>query len=326
MSNRPYIVAEMSASHMGDFDRAVEIVRAAADAGADGVKLQCWMADTMAFPGHRIGSGPWAGRDLADLYREAFTPWQWFGPLFAEIHACGMEPSVSVFDRAALAFMESLDCPRYKIASFEIVDLELVAAAAATGKPLAISIGMATWEEVCAAVLACGANRPTLLKCTSAYPAPPGEANLRTMLDYQATADWGLSDHSPGAVLPIAATALGAVMIEKHLNLEDGAGLDGGFAMTPWEFAEMANQVRMTAEALGQVSYGPRASEDASLALRRSLHAACDIAAGEALTTLNVCTARPADGLHPHRLPDVLGRTAARAIAGGSPITESCLT
>lgn len=273
----PMIVAEIGGNHLGRFDRAMELIQAAKNAGADAVKFQCFTPEQMADPGVKIESGPWAGRDLLDLYRETHTPREWFPRLFLEVENHGMTPFASVFHPDDVDFLEALDCQIYKISSFEITDLPLIRHAAKTGKRIIISTGMATRGEIFKAVDAAGglgmAPMPTLLKCTSAYPAGTKDANLNTMKTLAGLWGWknvGLSDHSLTTVIPVAAAVLGASVIEKHLTIDraDG-GPDAAFSLNPDEFACMVRDVRAAVEALGEVKFGPSYSEASSLPFRR---------------------------------------------------------
>lgn len=326
-SNSPYIVAEMSASHCGSLERAFAIVDAAADAGADAVKLQTW--DVITLDTRPIESGPWKGRSLVDLYEEAITPWEWHPLLFDRCRERGIDCFSAPFDLKSVDFLETLNCPIYKIASFEIPHLELVAAAAETGKPIIISTGMASIEEIAAAVETAtkhGAGGITLLKCTSAYPAPIDQANLITMADMydQFGCAVGLSDHTTGLTCAGAATALGASVIEKHLGLDD-QGPDGHFSARPEEFALMVQVCRQVATAMGEVRYGGVAAEADSRQFRRSVWAIADIEPGEPFTRQNVALLRPAGGIEPALFPDTLTRKASRALTRGEPITEDCV-
>lgn len=325
-----YVIAELSANHQGSLDVALDVVRAAAEAGADAVKLQTYTADTMTIdcdlPPFQIGEGTiWEGRNLYELYEEAHTPWEWHDPLAAEAERLGLDLFSTPFDKTALDFLEERDPPCHKIASFELVDIPLIRAVAATGRPLIMSTGMATAEEIDEAVEAAtssGDGGVVLLRCNSGYPADPTEMDLRTITDM---ADhWGLpvglSDHTTGTVAASAAVALGAVAIEKHLTLDRAAGgPDATFSLEPHEFAEMASAVRETEALLGSVRYGPSEREKPSLAFRRSLWIVEDVAEGELLTEQNVRAVRPAGGLWPQHLGDVLGRRAMRAVERGTP-------
>jgi pseudaminic acid synthase len=272
---KPFIVAEVSANHLGSFDRAVDIVKAAAAAGADAVKLQTFTPEQMVDPEKVIEAGPWAGRKALDLYREAHTPRSWHAPLFDLAKWLRLTAFSAPFHPDDVDFLEKLGCPMYKIASFELTDTDLVAYAARTGKPLILSTGMASESEVFRAAAAAfdgGCPDLTLLKCTSAYPADARDAHLRTMQDLRAHAPKvGISDHSLGIGVAVAAAALGADVIEKHLTLSraDG-GPDAAFSMEPTEFAQMVTECRRAAAAVGEVRYGPTESEKPHLNLRRA--------------------------------------------------------
>jgi N-acetylneuraminate synthase len=332
----PYVIAELSANHGQDYEQALAIVRAAASAGADAVKLQTYTADTLTIASDRadfrIGKGTiWEGRTLHDLYGEAFTPWEWQPRLKAEAEALGLHCFSSPFDPTAIDFLESMHVPAYKIASFEIVDLPLIRRAAATGKPLIISTGMASREEIAEAVQTArdgGATQIALLKCTSAYPAREDEMHLRTIPDLARSFDVvvGLSDHTLGIAVPVAAVALGACIIEKHITLSRATpGPDSVFSLEPQEFQEMVAAVRSAWSALGRVHYEPSANEAASRVFRRSLYAVRDIGAGDALTEENVRSIRPGYGLAPKHLDEVLGRRASRPIERGTPLAWELL-
>lgn len=328
----PFIVAELSCNHLGSLPRAMDLIAAAAEAGADAVKLQCW--SEMTIDTRPLTSGPWAGMTLKNLYRECYTPWEWFGELFAQARMLGIECFSSVFDRAALDFLEEQhNCPRYKIASFEITDLPLIRAVSATGKPMIISTGMATWDEIHAAYWEARNPPITLMVCTSAYPAPITSANLRRLQDLRggsiglSSVDGvGLSDHTLGITAAIAATALGAAMIEKHLTLRraDG-GPDAGFSAEPHEFATMVTACREAAQALGEVRYGPTDAERDSLQYRRSLWVVEDIPAGGEVTARNVRSLRPADGIPAMHMPDVIGCKVRDGVSRGTALTWGVL-
>lgn len=316
------IVAEIGAAHNGSLERATDTIIAAWKAGADAVKFQTWTPDAMDAGGRVLDSGPWKGHSLKDLYRKAHTPWEWHKPLIAAAQTCGIEWFSTPFDYASVAFLESLGCPRYKVASFEIVDIPLIKRIAQTGKPIILSTGMATETEIYHAVDACGTSPYTLLRCVSAYPASPEDFNLETMCDMGRRWECpvGLSDHSRGVSIQIAAAVMGASMIERHITLEPGDGLDDGFASLPSEFASMVSSVRTALSALGRVKYGPAPQEAPSMALRRSLWVLEDIPAGSTLTTRNIGSRRPADGLEPRFLPSLLGKTAATYLQAGTPL------
>lgn len=326
-----YIVAELSANHNGDYDRAVALVKAAADAGADAVKLQTYTPDTMTIDcdtsPFQIGGGSlWAGRNLYHLYGEAQTPWDWVPKLSAIAHSLGIELYSTPFDITAVNFLEDMDMPAYKIASFELVDLPFLRRVAETGKPVILSTGMATLDEIDEAVNAlrgAGAREIALLKCTSAYPAKPADMNLRAIPllanCYHTVA--GLSDHSPGSAASVAAIVLGARIIEKHLTLDRAeGGADAAFSMEPDEFAGLVRDVRDAQLALGRDALILSESETAHRNLRRSLFAVADIRAGEAFTEQNVRSIRPGHGLAPKHLPELLGKSAAVNIARGTPL------
>jgi len=326
----PYVIAEMSGNHNGDIGRALALIDAAKAAGADAVKLQTYTADTITIdhdgPGFVIEGGLWHGRRLYELYQEAHTPWAWHEQLFAHAREIGIACFSSPFDPTAIAFLENLGAPAYKVASFEIVDTPLVAAMARTGKPLIISTGLATPDDIAEAVAAAreaGGQEIVLLHCTSGYPTPPAQMHLRTMMDLGAShgALVGLSDHTMGTAVSVAAVALGACVIEKHFTLAraDG-GPDAAFSLEPDELARLVADCRAAWEALGQVHYEDVAAEAASRDHRRSLYAVADIKAGEPLSDQNIRSIRPGHGLPPKHWRDLLGRTAARDIKRGEPL------
>jgi pseudaminic acid synthase len=329
----PFVIAELSGNHNGSLDRALALVDAAADAGADAVKLQTYTADTMTLDlggsGFRIDdpSNPWSGRTLYDIYREASTPWEWHAPVFERCAARGMVAFSTPFDDSAVAFLEELNVPAYKIASFENTDLPLLKRVAATGKPLIVSTGMANLEELdelVSTVRGAGCESLVLLKCTSSYPAPPELANLSTIPDlvdrYGVHA--GLSDHTLGVAVAVAATALGATVIEKHLTLRraDG-GVDSGFSMEPEELRRLVDECRQVSRAIGTPTYGPTEVEVGSLRHRRSLYVVEDMEAGDTITASNVRSIRPGDGLPPRHYDRVLGRRITQAVRRGTPLT-----
>lgn len=327
----PYLIAEMSANHGHDFDAAVALVRAMKRSGADAVKVQTYTPDTLTIdsdePWFRVGaSSLWSGRTLYDLYREAYTPWDWQARLRDVAHEEGLDFFSTPFDESAVDFLESLDVPAYKIASFEIVDLELVRRVAATGKPLIVSTGMATLEEIREAVAAArlaGCREVALLKCTSAYPSPPEEMNLRgiPLLAAEFGVPVGLSDHTLELAVPVAAVALGASIIEKHFTMSrDLPGPDSAFSLEPDEFRAMADAVRTAAASLGTADYEVGAEERKSMVFRRSLFVVQDVRAGEPFTVENVRSIRPGYGLAPRNLPEVLRGRAVRDVARGTPL------
>jgi N-acetylneuraminate synthase len=331
-AGRPaYIIAEMSANHGQDLEQARAIIRAAKEAGADAVKLQTYTPDTITLNSDRpeflIGSGTiWSGRRLYDLYGEAYTPWEWQPELARYANELGLHCFSSPFDETAIDFLETLKVPAYKIASFELVDIGLIRRVASTGKPTILSTGMASREEIGEAVDAyrsAGGTQLALLKCTSSYPSSPTEINLRTIDDLASRykVPVGLSDHTTGIAVPVAAVAVGACIIEKHLTLSRAhPGPDSAFSLEPYEFKSLVDAVRTAEQALGCVNYAISDKEQASRVFRRSLFAVHDIRAGEALTKNNVRSIRPAAGLPPKHLEQVLSMTARVDIARGTPI------
>jgi N-acetylneuraminate synthase len=326
-----FIVAEMSGNHNQSFEHALNLVSAAKDAGADAIKIQTYTPDTITLdcddPPFWIEGTAWAGKRLYDLYGEAHTPWDWQPRLKDAAEDLGLTFFSTPFDPSAVDFLEGIDSPAYKIASFELVDIPLIRRVAATGKPLIMSTGMASLEEIGEAVSVAresGAEEIALLKCVSAYPAPESEMNLLTIPDLMRRFDvqTGLSDHTLGSEIAVAAVAVGAAIIEKHLTLSraDG-GPDSGFSLEPREFGAMVETIRLIEKALGAVSYGPTASESASLAHRRSLFIVKDVARGEVLTESNVRSIRPGCGLPPRELDRVIGKRVTRDLARGTPLS-----
>jgi pseudaminic acid synthase len=327
-----YLVAEMSANHGQSFDRAVQIVKAAKEAGADAIKLQTYTPDTLTIDSHnewfQIGKGTiWEGRNLYELYGEACTPWAWQPKLKAMADELGMDCFSTPFDPKAVDFLEQMDVPAHKIASFELVDLALLRKVASTGQPVIMSTGMATLAEIDEAVRTlrgAGCTQLALLKCTSAYPSPAEEMNLRTIphLAEAFGVPAGLSDHTMGIAVPVAAVALGACIIEKHLTLRraDG-GPDAAFSLEPMEFKAMVEAVRVAERALGRVHYEASEEEQSSRAFRRSLFVVKDMKAGEEFTQANVRSIRPGYGIAPKHLLQVLGCQASRDISRGTPLS-----
>lgn len=327
-----YVVAELSANHNQDFDQAVRIIQAAKDAGADAVKLQTYTPDTITIAcdreQFRIGGGTlWDGRTLYELYGEACTPWEWQPKLMRVANDLGMDLFSTPFDDSAVDFLEKMNVPAHKLASFELVDIALIQKIARTGKPLIISTGMATLEEINEAVQTAtqgGASQIALLKCTSAYPAAPDDVNLRTIpeLSSRFGVPAGLSDHTLGIAVPVAAVTLGACIIEKHITLSRSLkGPDSEFSLEPQEFKAMVEAIRTTERALGEVHFGASPQESASRVFRRSLFVVQDLQHGDRFTAQNVRSIRPAHGLHTRHLPQVLGKRASRDILRGTPLT-----
>lgn len=326
-----YIVAEMSANHGKSFERAVRIMEAAKGAGADAIKLQTYTPDSMTINVHnksfKVQGTIWEGRNLYELYAEAYTPWDWQPKLKEIADRIGLDFFSTPFDQAALDFLERLQVPAYKVASFELVDLPLLRRIAATGKPVIISTGMASLSEIDEAVRTVresGGSQMALLKCTSAYPASPEEMNLRT-IPYLAQAfnvPTGLSDHTLGLETALAAVAIGASIVEKHFTLSrEDPGPDSSFSTEPNEFKEMVNAIRTVEKALGEVNFQLTQQEKSSKAFRRSLFVVRDMQAGEIFTEENMRSIRPSFGLHPRYFEAVLGRKARKRIKEGTPLS-----
>lgn len=329
-----YVIAEMSANHNQHFAQAEEIVRAAKEAGADAIKLQTYTADTITIdcssPHFQIGKGSlWEGKNLYGLYGEAFTPWDWQPRLKRVADSLGLTLFSSPFDNTAVDFLEAISVPAYKIASFELVDNGLLSKVAATGKPVIMSTGMASLGEIDAAVShlrAHGCTEIALLKCTSAYPASAHEINLRTIPNMAEVFHLpvGLSDHTLGVAVPVAAVTIGAHIIEKHLTLSRAnGGVDSAFSLEPGEFKTMVDAIRVAELSLGTVSYSVTEKEKESRRFRRSLFVVQDIRCGEPFTESNVRSIRPAGGLSPRHLETVLGCRAVCSIEKGTPLNWS---
>jgi len=326
----PFVIAEMSGNHNQSLERALEIVEAAAASGAHAIKLQTYTADTMTLP---VATGEffiddarslWYGHSLHELYQIAHTPWDWHQPILARAKELGIIAFSTPFDETAVDFLESLDAPCYKIASFENADLPLIRKVAGTGKPMIISTGMATLAELDETVRtarADGCNDIVLLKCTSTYPATPENSHLNTIPHLRDLfgCEVGLSDHTQGIGAGIAAVALGATVIEKHFTLSraDG-GVDSAFSMEPHEMAALVTETERAWQALGGIQYGPTEAEQGSLRFRRSLYIVQDIKAGEVLTSENLRCIRPGYGLAPKHYETLLGRRVNRNLAMGT--------
>ncbi|MBX3492690.1 MAG: pseudaminic acid synthase [Parvibaculum sp.] len=329
----PFVIAEMSGNHNQSLDRALAIVDAAADAGAHALKLQTYTADTMTLD---IGEGEffiddpsslWKGQSVHALYKKAYTPWEWHAPIFEHAKKRGMIAFSSPFDETAVDFLETLDVPCYKIASFENVDLPLIRRVAATGKPMIVSTGMATTAELDEAVgtaRGAGCRDLVLLKCTSAYPATPENTNILTIPHMRElfACEIGLSDHTMGIGVAVAAVALGATVIEKHFTLAraDG-GVDATFSLEPAELAALVEETGRAHAALGHVSYGPTPAEARAVTRRRSLYIGADMKAGDVLTPENLRRIRPGLGLPPKFYEQLLGRKVNRDVTRGTPVS-----
>lgn len=327
----PLIVAEMSGNHCGDIERAIALIDAAKAAGADAVKFQTYTADTITIdhdgPGFVLESGLWAGRRLYELYQEAYTPWEWHQRLFEHARAIGIVPFSTPFDASAIQLLERLDSSIYKIASFELNDIPLIQNVARTGKPMIMSTGLASPEEIgeaVAAVREIGDNRIVLLHCVSGYPAPPSDMNIATMaaLGQAHNVIFGLSDHTLSTAVSVAAVALGACVIEKHFTLKraDG-GPDAAFSLEATELQRLVADCRTAWEAIGSVRYDEVPSEQATRNQRRSLYVVTNIARGEKLTRENIRSIRPGFGLAPKHYHQLLGKTAQRDLPRGTPLS-----
>jgi pseudaminic acid synthase len=326
-----YIIAEMSANHAGSLERALEMIHVAKESGADCIKIQTYTADTLTIDCHNeyfnIDKGTWEGENLYSLYQKAYTPWEWQDKLMAEAKKVGIDFLSTPFDNTSVDFLENLGMEFYKIASFELVDIPLLEYVASKNKPIIMSTGMATLEEIdeaVEAIYATGNRQLALMKCSSAYPAKSEEMNLSTITDMKRrfTLPIGLSDHSMGAFSATIAVALGANIIEKHFCLSRTIqNPDSTFSMEPAEFKDMVNQVREVEKALGKVTYGVSPQEESNACFRRSLFVVQDIAKGEPLTPDNIRSIRPANGLKPKYYKEVLGRHAAHDLKRGMPLS-----
>lgn len=330
--HEPYIICELSGNHNGSLDRALSMIDAASATGCDAIKLQTYTADTITMksdrPEFQLKGGLWDGYSLYDLYNEAHTPWDWHPALFERAKQRGVTMFSSPFDETAVDLLDSLGAPAFKIASFELVDLPLVAYAASKGKPLIMSTGMANDKEIAAAAATArkyGSGEIVLLHCVSEYPAPMETANVRTVPDLGRKFECvsGLSDHTFGTAASVAAVALGAAVIEKHFTLRraDG-GPDSGFSLEPEEFIALVKDCKDAWRALGQIHYQTLGIEQGSKTFRRSLYVIADVKKGEILSKDNVRSIRPGLGLPPVRLWDVLGKPAARDLQRGEPLAE----
>jgi len=327
-----YVIAEMSANHNQDFGAARKIIEAAREAGADAIKLQTYTADTLtldsdAEPFVVRGGTLWDGKTLHELYGQAYTPWEWQPELKRIANGLGMALFSTPFDDTAVDFLEEMGVPAYKIASFELMDTGLLRRVAQTGKPVIMSTGMATLSEIDQAVTTlreAGAKEIALLKCNSAYPSPPDEMNLRTIPHLAEAFDLpvGLSDHTLDLAVPVAAVAVGACILEKHFIMSRSeGGPDSAFSLEPAELRATVDAIRIAEKALGRVQYGPSDRERNNRRFRRSLFVVEDVRAGEPFTAKNVRSVRPANGLEPRYMDEVLGKVAAVDIARGTPLS-----
>ena len=333
--HRPYLIAEMSGNHNGSLDRSLRLIEAAKAAGADAVKLQTYTPDTITInhdsPEFVVEGGLWAGRRLHDLYKEAHTPWEWHADLFSYARKIGLTVFSSPFDTSAVKLLETLGTPAYKIASPELVDIPLIRVVAATGKPVIMSTGMASLSEIEEAVAAArdaGSGDLILLHCTSAYPTPPQEANIATIPDLARRfgAVVGLSDHTLGTAVAVAAVASGAHVVEKHFTLDRGeGGVDSAFSLEPVELDRLRDEIDIASAAVGEPAYEPTESEASVLRNRRSLYVVAPIEKGEIFTPENVRSIRPGRGLMPRHLDAVLGRRAARTVSFGEPLASDMI-
>ena len=327
---KTYLIAEMSANHAGSLSRAIEIVHAAKEAGADCVKIQTYTPDTMTIDCDneyfQISGGTWGGENLYHLYQKAHTPWEWHASIKEEAERVGLDFLSTPFDKTSVDFLEGLGVSFYKIASFELVDTPLLEYVASKGKPLILSTGMSELSEIDEAVRAIrrqGNGQIALLRCASAYPAVTDEMNLRTMQSMAEafSVPVGLSDHSMGSVGAVTAVALGAKIIEKHFCLDRSIeNPDASFSMNPVEFKRMADDIRQAERAIGHVSYGATRQEESNIVFRRSIFCVRDIQKGECLTEENVRVIRPGYGLPPKYYPQLLGQRALKEIKRGTPI------
>jgi len=318
-------IAEVSANHHGSIDKAKAIIHAAANAGADMVKFQTWTPDTMAIPGYVMKTGPWKGQELNELYRQAHTPWEWMEELFGYARSWGITPFASPFDAASVDFLETIDCPAYKVASFELVDTPLIRYLADKNKPIYLSTGMATMTEIKSAVRAAGKAPVTLLLCTSAYPAKPKSMHLRRLAVLQALfpdCKIGLSDHSMGHTAAVLSTPYVSV-IEKHLTLSrDDPGPDSSFSMEPEEFEEMVIQCRTAEDMLGESTFRPKSGEH--LAVRRSVYFADNLEKGTIINDGHIKTARPNMGISPVYYDSIIGKILNQDVEINQPTGWDC--
>ncbi|RJX65554.1 pseudaminic acid synthase [Tsuneonella suprasediminis] len=334
-SSPPYVIAELSANHNGQFDKALAIIDAAKEAGADAVKLQTYRPDTITLDGDsddfRISGGLWDGRTLYDLYAEAHTPWEWHKPLFDRAREVGITIFSSPFDNTAVDLLEDLGAPAYKIASFEAVDLPLIRYVATTGKPMIISTGMADEEEIAEAIEAArdgGCKELAILHCVSGYPAPAEDYNLRTIPDMieRFGLVTGLSDHTLDNTTAITSVALGASIIEKHFTLDrSGGGPDDSFSLEPADLAALCRDAKTAWSALGNIDYGRKSSEQGNVQFRRSLYFVKDLEAGAVITEDAVRSVRPGYGLAPKHLDSLIGKKVIVSVNRNTAVTSELI-
>ncbi len=334
--NSTFLIAEISGNHQQDINRAKKIILAAKEAGANAVKLQTYTADTITLDCDNEyfqikNNTIWDGRTFYDLYQEAFTPWEWHKELIEYAREIGIICFSTPFDLSAVDFLEKFDLPYYKIASFEINDIQLIEYIASKGKPIIMSTGVATLEEIEEAIAACRRNNNndiTLLKCTSAYPTPYDQVNLRTITDMaeRFNVKVGVSDHTLGSAVAVAAVALGATVVEKHLTLDRAeGGVDASFSMEPHEFKQMVQDIRIVEQALGKATYKLTQKQLDSCKFKRSLFVTNDMKAGEPFTTENIRSVRPSDGLNTRYYNEIIGKVAKSDIAKGTPLSWSLI-
>ena len=335
IAHPPYVIAELSANHNGQFDNAIKLIDVARAAGADAVKLQTYRADTITIDCDQadflIEDGLWAGQTLFDLYRKASMPWEWHAPLFEHARQAGITIFSSPFDTTAVDLLEDLNAPAYKIASFEAIDLPLIRYVARTGKPMIISTGMADAEEIQEAIdaaLSAGCTELAILHCVSGYPAPAADYNLRTLQDMiqRYGLVTGLSDHTIDNTTAVTSVALGASIIEKHFTLDrNGGGPDDSFSLEPADLTDLCHKVKTAWTALGQVDYGRKSSEIGNVKFRRSLYFVKDMKAGDVITPHAVKSIRPGFGIAPKHLETIMQRTLKADVSRGTPVSFDLL-
>ena len=332
----PYIIAELSANHNGSLETALKLVEEAKASGADAIKIQTYTPDTITLNSRTddflIKDGLWAGKTLYELYEEAHLPWSWHEPLYKRANELGITIFSTPFDESAVDFLEGLNTPAYKIASFEAIDLPLIRYVAGTGKPLIISTGMASFQEIGEAIEAAregGCSELAILHCVSGYPAPSNEYNLRTLVDMKQRFGLvtGLSDHTIDNTTAIASIALGACIIEKHFTLDrSGGGPDDSFSLEPEDFSKLCKNASSAWETLGVVNYQQRSSEQENLKFRRSLYFVQDLRVGDIITAQDIRSIRPGCGMAPKNLPSLIGQSVSRNIESGTPVLPEYLT